>query len=77
MINVIIIAFLEVVVLVKRFFHILRFLALVFFLFLAVVMCFIFNKALDSKINESHKDALNNIKPTEAVYPEESTSGER
>lgn len=36
----------------------LRFLALVFFLFLAVVVCFVFNQILDNKIETQHSQAL-------------------
>lgn len=55
----------------KKFTHFLRFLALVFFLFLAVVVCFIFNKVLDQKIEEQHSktiEALEDINAT--TYPE-------
>ena len=50
----------------KKVTHVLRFLALVFFLFLAIVVCFLLNKALDAKIAASHEEALNNVKATEA-----------
>lgn len=56
---------------VKRILHVLRFLALVFLLFLTIVLCFVLNKALDAKIQESHEETLNNVKPTEAVYENE------
>ena len=43
----------------KKVTHFLKFLALVFFLFLAVVFCFVANKALDQKINEGQKEVIN------------------
>lgn len=58
----------------KKITHFLRFLALVFFLFLAVVVCFVFNKALDQKISESHENTLNAV--TE-IYQNEENSSER
>ncbi len=54
----------------KKILHILRFLLMVFLIFLMVVLCFVFNKALDAKIQASQEEALNNIKPTEAILEE-------
>lgn len=45
----------------KKITRFLRFLMLVFILFLAVTGCFIFNKFLDQKINESHSNALESL----------------
>lgn len=45
----------------KKFTKFLRFLALVFFAFLAVVTCFLFNKVLDQKIEEQHSQAMEAI----------------
>jgi len=45
----------------KKLTRFLRFLMLVFILFLAVTGCFIFNKFLDQKINESHANALESL----------------
>ena len=42
----------------KKLTRFLRFLAILFFTFLAIVVCFIFNKALDQKIEEQHGQAL-------------------
>ena len=42
----------------KKITKFLRFLALVFFAFLAVVACFVFNKVLDQKIEAQHTQAL-------------------
>ena len=45
----------------------LRFLALVFFMFLAVVVCFVFNRVLDHKIEGQHTqtiEALENFNNT-------------
>lgn len=45
----------------KKITHFLRFLALVFFLFLAITVCFVFNKALDQQIAASHTETLNEV----------------
>lgn len=45
----------------KKVTKFLRFLALVFFAFLAIVTCFVFNKLLDQKIEEQHTQALEAI----------------
>ena len=42
----------------KKITKFLRFLALVFFAFFAVVLCFVFNKLLDQKIEEQHSQAI-------------------
>ena len=42
----------------KKLTKFLRFLALVFFVFFAIVFCFIFNKMLDQKIEEQHNQAI-------------------
>ena len=55
----------------KKIIHILRFLALVFLLFLAIVLCFVLNKALDAKIQAKQAESLNNFKQSETLYEEE------
>lgn len=45
----------------KKITKFLRFLALVFFAFLAVVTCFVFNKLLDQKIEEQHQQAIESL----------------
>ena len=45
----------------KKITNFLRFLALVFFLFLAITVCFVFNKALDQQINNSHAQTLHEV----------------
>lgn len=55
----------------KRFTKFLRFLALVFFLFLAVVVCFVFNKVLDQKIEEQHKQTIEALEEYNNTHPEE------
>lgn len=42
----------------KKVTHVLRFLALVFFMFLAIVFCFVFNKVLDQKISEGQAEVI-------------------
>ena len=45
----------------KKLTRFLRFLALLFFTFLAIVVCFVFNKALDQQIEEQHAHALESL----------------
>lgn len=45
----------------KKITQFLRFLALIFFLFLALIICFVFNKVLDQKIEEQHSKAIEAI----------------
>lgn len=45
----------------KKITQFLRFLALIFFLFLALIICFVFNKVLDQKIEEQHSQAIEAI----------------
>ncbi len=42
----------------KKITKILRFFSLIFFLFLAVFICFAFNQMLDQKIEEQHKQTI-------------------
>ena len=45
----------------KKVTSFLRFLALVFFILLALAVCFVFNSVLDKKIEKSHSQALESI----------------
>ena len=45
----------------KKITQFLRFLALIFFLFLALIICFVFNKVLDQKIEEQYSQAIEAI----------------
>ena len=45
----------------KKITKFLRFLALLFFMFLAVVVCFVFNRVLDQKIEEQHSQTINTL----------------
>lgn len=49
----------------------LRFLALVFFMFLAVVVCFVFNRVLDQKIEEQHAQAIESLENSNNINSEE------
>lgn len=49
----------------------LRFLALIFFLFLAVVVCFVFNRVLDQKIEEQHAQAIESLENFNSSEPKE------
>lgn len=45
----------------KKVTQFLRFLSLMFFLFLALAVCFVFNKVLDQKIEEQHAQTIEAI----------------
>ena len=45
----------------KKITHYLKFLAILFFLFLALALCFAFNKVLDQKIEAQHSQALESL----------------
>ncbi len=49
----------------------LRFLALVFFMFLAVVVCFVFNRVIDQKIEEQHTQAIESLENFNHINSEE------
>lgn len=55
----------------KKVTKFLRFLAIVFFLFLAVLICFVFNKVLDQKIEEQHKQAIESLENFNTEHQEE------
>lgn len=55
----------------KKLTKLLRFLALVFFIFLAVTVCFVFNKLLDQKIEEQHTQALEALVDSNENSPED------
>ncbi|MBO5352031.1 MAG: hypothetical protein J6A77_01910 [Lachnospiraceae bacterium] len=56
----------------KKITHFLRFLALVFFMFLAIVVCFVFNKVLDQKISEGQAEVMEAVND----YKEDTLEGE-
>jgi len=47
----------------------LRFLALIFFMFLAVVVCFVFNRVLDQKIEEQHAQVIESLEDFNTTNP--------
>lgn len=55
----------------KKVTRFLRFLALIFFIFLAVTVCFVFNKVLDQKIEAQHTQALEALVESNATNSEE------
>lgn len=55
----------------KKVTKFLRFLALIFFMFLAVVVCFVFNRVLDQKIEEQHSNAIEALEDFNTSEPEE------
>ena len=55
----------------KKITKFLRFFALLFFLFLALVMCFVFNSILDQKIEEQHAKTIESLEDFNTENPEE------
>lgn len=55
----------------KKITQVLRFLALVFFMLLAMAVCFVFNKVLDQKIEQQHAQAIESIEDFNQTPPEE------
>jgi len=55
----------------KKATQFLRFLALLFFLFLALIICFVFKKVLDQKIEEQHTQTIEALDEYNKTHSEE------
>lgn len=55
----------------KKITKFLRFLALLFILFLALVVCFVFNNILNQKIEEQHAKTIESLEDFNTANPEE------
>lgn len=57
--------------LMKKLTRFLRFLSLLFFTFLAIMLCLVFNKVLDNKIEEQHAQAVESLTDYNKELPED------
>ena len=55
----------------KKLTRFLRFLSLLFFTFLAIMLCLVFNKVLDNKIEEQHAQAVESLTDYNKELPED------
>ena len=58
----------------KKLTRFLRFLSLLFFTFLAIMLCLVFNKVLDNKIEEQHAQAVESLTDYNKELPEDQKS---